>query len=309
MTCVVWRKSVGRDYWLYLRSCKEFLGCNPYKADPDILMRKGKQDDNTDYWKYVLLYVDNCLYISVNPESIVQDKIGKYFLLKEASIGEPDVYLRGKVRRVELESGEMCWAFGLSQYVGEACWSVRNHLKEKNSDAYVQECTYFMPKKAPTPMLNKYCPKIDISPELNVTDAAYYQSLIGILRWMVELGRVHITTEVSMLLSCLALSREGHLKQLFWMFSYLEKQHNDEMVFDDTVPDVDYTEFSKQDWDNTVYANDRGELKEEVPTNLPTSLGKGLVMRVFVDSDHAGDQITKISRTRFLVYLAEIPGS
>ena len=160
-----------------------------------------------------------------------------------------------------------------------------------------------MPKKAPAPMSNEYRPKIDISPELNATDAAYYQSLIGILRWMVELGRVDITTEVSMLSSCLALPREGHLKQLFRMFSYLEKQHNSEMVFDHTLPDIDYLQFPKQDWDNTVYANERGELKEDVPKNLPTPLGKGFTMRVFVDSDHAGDQVTRRSRTGFLVYL------
>ena len=87
-----------------------------------------------------------------------------------------------------------------------------------------------MPKKSPIPMSNKYCPEIDISPELNAIDAVYYQSLIGILQWMVKLGRVDITTEVSMLSSCLALPREGHLKQLSWMFSYLEKQNNSEMV-------------------------------------------------------------------------------
>ena len=95
---------------------------------------------------------------------------------------------------------------------------------------------------------------------------------------MVELELVDITTEVSMLSSCLVLSREEHLKQLFRMFSYLEKQHNSEMFFfDHTLPDVDYTEFSKQVWNNTVYANKRGELKEKVPTNLPTPLGKVLL--------------------------------
>ena len=63
-------------------------------------------------------------------------------------------------------------------------------------------------------MSNEYRAEIDISPELDATDAANYQSLIGILQWMVELGRVDITTEVSMLSSCLALPREGHLKQV-----------------------------------------------------------------------------------------------
>ena len=59
-------KSEGRDYWLHLRSCMEFLGFNPCKADPDIWMRKGKREDNTDYWEYVLLYVDDCLCLSLD---------------------------------------------------------------------------------------------------------------------------------------------------------------------------------------------------------------------------------------------------
>ena len=37
-----------------------------------------------------------------------------------------------------------------------------------------------------------YQPEIDVSPELNAVDAAYYQSLIGVVRWMVELGQVDI---------------------------------------------------------------------------------------------------------------------
>ena len=58
------------------------------------------------------------------------------------------------------------------------------------------------------------------------------------------------------------------------MFAYLEKQHNSEIFFDHTVPVIDYSEFPKQDWENTVYANERGELKEGVPLNMPTPLGK-----------------------------------
>ena len=92
----------------------EFLGFNPCKADPDIWMRKNKWDDNTDYWEYVLFYVDDRLCLSLNLESIIRDEIGKYFLMKDASIGEPDVYLGGKIRKVELELGEMCWSFSLS---------------------------------------------------------------------------------------------------------------------------------------------------------------------------------------------------
>ena len=41
--------------------------------------------------------------------------------------------------------------------------------------------------------------------ELEEDEASYYHSLIGVLRWIVELGRVDINTEVSMLSSHLAL--------------------------------------------------------------------------------------------------------
>ena len=40
---------------------------------------------------------------------------------------------------------------------------------------------------------------------MKIQGVRYYQELIGILRWAVELGRIDITMEVSMLSSHLAL--------------------------------------------------------------------------------------------------------
>ena len=117
--------------------------------------------------------------------------------MKEASIGEPDVYLGGKVRKVELDTGEVCWAFSSSQYVQEAYKNVRNHLKLRNKDDKLQDCKYFLPQKAPSPMTTDYRAEIDVSPELNAADAAYYQSFIGVVRWMVDLGQVDICFTVS----------------------------------------------------------------------------------------------------------------
>ena len=127
----------------------------------------------------------------------------------------------------------------------------------------------------------------------------YYQSLIGILRWIVESGRVDICCEVSMLSSCLALPREGHLEQLFHIFAYLKKKHNTEMVFDPSYPVIDKAKFERQDWSNTVYGD---ELKEDLPPDMPKSRGFGFITTVYVDADHAGDTITRRSRTGFLVY-------
>jgi hypothetical protein len=33
----------------------------------------------------------------------------------------------------------------------------------------------------------KYCPELDISPELEAEEASYFQLIIGMLRWIVEL--------------------------------------------------------------------------------------------------------------------------
>ena len=87
-----------------------------------------------------------------------------------------------------------------------------------------------MPSKADTPLSTTYRPELDVSRELNVADAAYYQSLIGILRWIVEMGRVDVCLEVSMMSSHLELPREGHLEQVLHIFASLKKYHNTELV-------------------------------------------------------------------------------
>ena len=62
-------------------------------ADPDVWYREAVKDDGTEYYEYVLLYVDDALVFSNKAESILRKEIGKYFKLKEESIGPPDQYL------------------------------------------------------------------------------------------------------------------------------------------------------------------------------------------------------------------------
>ena len=71
----------------------------------------------------------------------------------------------------------------------------------------------------------------------------YYHSLLGVLQWIVELGRADLTTEVSMMSSHLALPREGHFKEVLHIFAHLKKHHNAEMVFDPSEPVVDMSKF------------------------------------------------------------------
>ena len=144
-----------------------------------------------------------------------------------------------------------------------------------------------------SPISSGYRPELDKTEELSPEDASHYHSLIGVLRWIVELGRVDIITEVSMLSSCLALPRFGHLLEVFNIFAYLDVYHNTEMVFDSTTPDVDVErDFPKEDWSTSVYLDEDGSVPSEViPEDAPVPKGKGMMMTSFVDSDHAGDKV------------------
>jgi hypothetical protein len=49
-----------------------------------------------------------------------------------------------------------------------------------------------------------YCPEMNISDPLDPECLSFYQNLIGVMWWMVELGCVDIGTEISLLSSHLA---------------------------------------------------------------------------------------------------------
>lgn len=152
-----------------------------------------------------------------------------------------------------------------------------------------------------------YHPKLDVSPELSPMDAAYHQSLIGILRWIVEMGRVNICLETSVMSSCLVLSREDHLSKLFQMFGYLKSHINTELVFDSHLPlwwNKREAMFPQEDWRGTTYFNGTEEsLKDSIPEDTPAPLGQGVTMSAWVDSDYASDKVTHCLRTDFLVYI------
>ena len=114
----------------------------------------------------MLLYVDDALVISDNARNILDNEIGKYFTMKPGSIGPPEIYLGGHMRKITLENGAKAWGFSSSQYVQAAV---------KNIEECLAKTDRKLPSKSLTPIQTSYRPEIDTTPELNATDSAYYQ--------------------------------------------------------------------------------------------------------------------------------------
>ena len=112
---------------------------------------------------------------------------------------------------------------------------------------------YSLPVKANAPMQTSYTCELDMTPELDEKYSTYFQSLIGVLRWIVELGRVDVCLECSLLSSHLALPREGHLEQLLQVFAYLRNYHNYELVYDPTCPEVEMSKFEVKGWTRSEF--------------------------------------------------------
>ncbi len=114
---------------------------------------------------------------------------------------------------------------------------------------------------------------------------------------MVELERIDIATEVSMLSSYLAYPREGHLENALHVMGYLYMKHNSRLIFDPMYPAVDQTAFPSFEWMEFC-----GDVEEAIPPDMPSPLGKDVDLRMMVDSDHAGEKRTRCSRTGFIIF-------
>ncbi len=117
-----------------------------------------------------------------------------------------------------------------------------------------------------------YIPKLDVTPELKPDLASFFQSQVGVLRWMVELGNVDINTKVSMLASQVAMPRKGHFEAFLHVDAFLKSHHNSQLALDPTYPEIDYSVFKECDWKEFY-----GNLKEAIPSNAPEWRGRKLI--------------------------------
>ncbi len=70
------------------------------------------------------------------------------------------------------------------------------------------------------------------------------------------------------------------------------------MAYDPSYPTIDINVFKPNDWKRFY-----GNVEESIPSNAPEPRGKDVDIRLYVDSDHAGEKHTHCSRTSFFVFM------
>ena len=180
-------------------------------------------------------------------------------------------------------------------YLKAAIKEVVKKLKEKGMT---------LPKKATTPMYQSYKPELDNSKELSAEDTTYFQELIGILRWSIEIGRVDILTEVSMLSAYQASPREGHMKAILQIFAYINNNPKLTIYFDPRLPNIDYSTFKTNADDFKEYYRDA---KDEDPPRMPEPRGMSVCITAFCDASHGANKVNRRSHSGFIIFVNRAP--
>ena len=79
---------------------------------------------------------------------------------------------------------------------------------------------------------------------------------------------------------------------------YLKLKHNSRPDMDSNYPPINKYNVESQDW--TAFYSD---VQESIAINAPAPQGKAVVIRMMVDSDHAGDLDDRRSQTGYIIYV------
>ena len=279
------------------------LGFKSSLADPDLWYKASTDSTGFKYYSYILVYVDDLLIIDKAPNKYMT-MVQESFTVKPSSIETPTSYLGADIGKVSYPDGSYAWTMGSYSYVKRA---IKNLKKRMEKDGYEFNKKLSDPNiSVPQPFSSvNYRPELDTSVECTDDQVALFQNVIGILRWVVELGRIDIAYEVSVLSRYLVQPRTGHLLQAIHIFKHLDIHSKNELAFDTAMHHVEEPTLTEARIKSMkdMYP----DAQEDMPPNAPKPRGNALQVNCFVDSDHAGDRITRRSQTGIILYCNSAP--
>ena len=89
-------------------------------------MRTAVGLDGFEYYEYVLVYVDDLLFISMDPQSIA-DCLMKDLKFKHGMVAPPEMYLGARMAHKNI-NGHDCWSMSSVDYINAAVKNVEEKL-------------------------------------------------------------------------------------------------------------------------------------------------------------------------------------
>ena len=112
---------------------------------------------------------------------------------------------------VDLCVSQRFWTILLEKYLDISIKNVKEKLARERLVLLTRYETLF---------ISNYYPVENIFPELNVSELQYYQEIIKILYWAIEINRVNILLKIVLLSIYFALPRKKYLQQIYYIFEY-----------------------------------------------------------------------------------------
>ena len=105
-------------------------------------------------------------------------------------------------------------------------------------------------------------------------------SLMGMVQSAVTLGRIDINETVMTMSRFRAQPRKGHLERLAKLFGYLNYYKSCSIKFRTDKPDYSKFKKEKYSWEY-IY----GDVKEELPSDMPEPKGEEVIISAFHDAN------------------------
>ena len=223
-------------------------------------------------------------------------KIATEFEIKGGKYEEPTSFLGAGIKKFNVDGNEY-WSMDSAHYVKNAVQVVEDLLAEDGRRLKGKN------RPHASPLNVDYKPELDATPECNEEHSSRFRQIIGILRWAIELGRIDILTEVSLLSQYQACPREGHLEALYLIVHYLKLNPVRRIVFDPRKVENTVSRFN----DGADWRDFYGDVEEEDPPHMPKPLGKSVKISCFVDSNHAGNVVTRRSHSGIIIFVNSAP--
>ena len=119
---------------------------------------------------------------------------------------------------MQLDDGSVAWSMRIIEYVTNAIQNLEYTL----ACDFAQLLKIFLKKSGESPFPSNYRPELDVSSLSDDTLMSRYLQLIGVLRWAIELGRIDIMAEVSVLSQHQCQPRKGNLAAVYRVLWYLK---------------------------------------------------------------------------------------